>query len=411
MKKSRAIVIGAGVAGLCTAKVLSPYFSSVVIIDKDEQIGSSNPRRGVPQGAHLHVLLKKGQDLLRSIFPHIDQSFAKAGCPKIDWAQDTQWESKTGVFPRYSSPIQTYSFSRPFLESVIYSLVLQIPNVIFVKDHIESLKSFDGSDLIVLAGGQNFPINHFLNLPVDLLAQHLPIQISYRSVVFETSSLNFRGYKQYYYQLAPPQDLLGAVICPIENNRSVATIVQHGAPENLKVDLSGFMKLAEKVPNGEFYNILKNGQPLSEVSAFYKSNMYMRRPDKVLNFPENILCIGDTFCSLNPVFGQGMTSTLLQIKLLSELLKKNGPQLRSKQFHQKSAATLRLPYLLSKMGSNTQPDFSYRYLKSYLARCQRSPKMHRKFLGVLHLENSYSSLIDVPSLSQALGQALFTEQV
>lgn len=416
MKRDKAVVIGAGFAGLMAARVLSDHFRSVVIIDKDEKVGSRSPRSGVAQGAHLHVLLKRGQTILRSFFPEIEQSFREAYCPKMDWAADTQWESKTGNFPRYSSDVQTYSFSRPFLEGIVHSLVSQRTNITFVRAYAERMKvengfatgiygeelKEDAVDLVVLAGGQHFPINRFTGHQVDESAQHIPIQITYRSMVFEASSLSFNGFKQYYYQLAPPHESIGAVICPIENGQVVATIVEYGPPRALKTDFAGFMALANQVPGGEFFKILKNGKPLTRVSTFHKPSMYMRRPDKISEFPGNVFCVGDAFCSLNPVFGQGMTSSLMQVQLLEQLLSNSRSSLSAKTFHGKSVSRLRLPFLLSKMGSNTRPDFFYRYLRSYLARCQQSPDLHQKFLGALHLEKSFDSLFDLKAFRSAL---------
>jgi len=57
----KALVVGGGFAGLVAARVLSDHFESVLILDKDSQIGTSSPRSGAPQGSHLHVLLKRGQ--------------------------------------------------------------------------------------------------------------------------------------------------------------------------------------------------------------------------------------------------------------------------------------------------------------------------------------------------------------
>jgi flavin-dependent dehydrogenase len=414
MKRDKAVVIGAGFAGLMAARVLSDHFRSVIVVDKDERVGSFSPRSGVAQGAHLHVLLKRGQAILRSFFPEIEQSFVEANCPKIDWAADTQWESKTGNFPRYSSNVQTYSFSRPFLEGIVHSFISQRENITFVRSHVEKMNVENGLatgiygedlkeksvDLVVLAGGQHFPINRFTGHHVDEPTQHLSIQITYRSVVFEGSSLSLEGFKQYYYQLAPPHESIGAVICPIENGQAVATIVEYGRPSSIKTDFAGFMKLAEQVPGGKFFRILKDGRPLTQVSVFHKPSMYMRRPDKIADFPENVFCVGDAFCSLNPVFGQGMTSALIQVQLMAELLK--NAKTSAKYFHKNSASRLRLPFLLSKMGSNTRSDFFYRYLRSYLARCQQSAEMHRKFLGALHLEGSFDSLVDLKSLRSAI---------
>ena len=50
----RAIVIGASIAGLAAARVLSDHFREVILIERDELDTSKEPRRGVPQGRHTH---------------------------------------------------------------------------------------------------------------------------------------------------------------------------------------------------------------------------------------------------------------------------------------------------------------------------------------------------------------------
>jgi thioredoxin reductase len=56
----RAIVVGAGLAGLSAARVLSDYFDQVMILDRDELADDLLPRPGVPQGKHPHALLGGG---------------------------------------------------------------------------------------------------------------------------------------------------------------------------------------------------------------------------------------------------------------------------------------------------------------------------------------------------------------
>ena len=110
--------------------------------------------------------------------------------------------------------------------------------------------------------------------------------------------------------------------------------------------------------------------------------------------------MGDVFCSLNPVFGQGMTVALEQALLLQQGLGRG--RFSSRDFHRHSARRARLPFLLSKVGSDTEDGFSKRYLQRFLLRCQKSTRLHKNFLKVLHLKTSYSSLFDLPSLMASL---------
>ena len=408
MKKT-AVVVGAGIAGLCAARVLADFFETVVVIDKDSKLGGSLPRSGAAQGAHLHVLLHTGQRILKNLFPDLQNIFKD--CPKVDWAADTLWESRQGAFPNYQSGIETTSFSRPFLEKAVLGEVCKRKNIRFLQTQVEEFSSgpegvkISGSketvraDILVLAGGQTFPLQRLLpSCSIEAHTEIFPIAITYRSVVFASDSLKIKNARQYYYQLSPPKDPLGAVICPQENGMSVATLVEYGQQETQKMHLSDFFQLASRVPNGHFSEIVSGGRALSEVAVFHKAHMHLRRLHLVKDFPNNIFCLGDIFCSLNPVFGQGMSAALLQVELLQRSLSERS--LNSKTFHRRSVPLV--PFTLAKVGSTVEENFSKRYLDSYLKNCRNSERKHKKFLKVLHLQKSMLSLLDFVSLAETV---------
>ena len=55
-----AIVIGAGIAGLVTARVLADHVDQVTILERDHLPGEPVVRRGVPQGRHARVQRRGG---------------------------------------------------------------------------------------------------------------------------------------------------------------------------------------------------------------------------------------------------------------------------------------------------------------------------------------------------------------
>ncbi|MFE2065251.1 hypothetical protein ACFXDH_23130 [Streptomyces sp. NPDC059467] len=62
------VVLGASIAGLFAARVLSDTFDRVTLVDRDELPAPDENRRGVPQGRHAHAILPAGTRGLQEMF-------------------------------------------------------------------------------------------------------------------------------------------------------------------------------------------------------------------------------------------------------------------------------------------------------------------------------------------------------
>jgi 2-polyprenyl-6-methoxyphenol hydroxylase-like FAD-dependent oxidoreductase len=65
----RAIVCGAGMGGLLAARVLSEFYETVTVVERDKLSDDASPRRGIRQGRHSHVLWSRGLQELARLFP------------------------------------------------------------------------------------------------------------------------------------------------------------------------------------------------------------------------------------------------------------------------------------------------------------------------------------------------------
>ncbi|WP_214107133.1 hypothetical protein [Acrocarpospora catenulata] len=79
----RAIVLGGSIGGVMAARVLSDYFDDVTIIERDD-LPVDRPRSGVPQSAHLHVLLDAGRVQLDRWFPGFSVGMLSRGAVLSD---------------------------------------------------------------------------------------------------------------------------------------------------------------------------------------------------------------------------------------------------------------------------------------------------------------------------------------
>src|ERR1700754_4086735 len=85
---SRAIVIGAGVAGLLTARALADTFAEVSIVERDRLEDQPAHRAGVPQDRHVHTLWAGGMRAIERLIPGLEDDLrAAGGAPMAVWGE------------------------------------------------------------------------------------------------------------------------------------------------------------------------------------------------------------------------------------------------------------------------------------------------------------------------------------
>ena len=131
-----AIVMGGSMAGLIATRVLANHFERVTLVERDAMPTGPEPRKGVPQMRHVHVLLKRGEMILREFFPGIVDELAAAGSHVLDMAGDTRWYHFGGWKPRFKSGMEFLSQSRPMLEWKIRERVGATPGVV-IRDETD----------------------------------------------------------------------------------------------------------------------------------------------------------------------------------------------------------------------------------------------------------------------------------
>jgi 2-polyprenyl-6-methoxyphenol hydroxylase-like FAD-dependent oxidoreductase len=125
----RAVVIGGGYAGLVSARVLTDYFRSVIVVEQDRLGESAGVHPHVPQGYHAHAVLAKGAQVLESLFPGLRAELAAAGAPVFDFGERISFLTPWGFAPRDRAGMEIQSFTRDELELCLRRRVLALPGV------------------------------------------------------------------------------------------------------------------------------------------------------------------------------------------------------------------------------------------------------------------------------------------
>ena len=135
--RDHAVVIGASIAGLSAARVLSDFFVRVTVFERDDLPGTPANRATVPQDRHLHLLMARGAIEFESLFPGLLKDMVAAGVPMLDNRPDGIYLGAAGhvlgTGHRLRREFTAYVPSRPHLEWQLRKRVQDIDNVEIVR--------------------------------------------------------------------------------------------------------------------------------------------------------------------------------------------------------------------------------------------------------------------------------------
>lgn len=149
-----AVVVGSGISGLVTARVLSEYFARVTVIERDAPPEGSAPRTGTPQSWHFHGLLPGGLLVLRELFPGFTDDLLDGGSlrPAPHEFYFYRPEGKSYLLGAYTPEPWPDNGARPIhvqtrglLESTVRRRVAALDNVTFrYRARVDDVAASDG---------------------------------------------------------------------------------------------------------------------------------------------------------------------------------------------------------------------------------------------------------------------------
>jgi 2-polyprenyl-6-methoxyphenol hydroxylase-like FAD-dependent oxidoreductase len=359
-RHARAVVLGASVAGLLSAQVLSRRFAEVVVVDRDPLDGDlDDTRRGVPQVRQTHGLLVGGLQAIEDILPGYTAVVVARGGRAGDPAASTLWHMSGGPFVQFPSGLTGLLASRYLIESEIRRRVAANPGVLLLGGHdiVGLLASSDGhrvtgvriaarphaSPAVATDEPHDVPTEPFrsVDLTGDLVvdatgrgsrAPSWMVELGYaappETVVTAGVSYSTRLFRERAGVLddmnglivAPgPPDLRSGVALRQEGGHWIVTLagVQGEQPPT---ELEAFSAYADGLPSPGLGEIVSRCEPIGEALIYRFPNSRWRHWEKLSRQPGRFIVIGDAVSSFNPVYGQGLTAAAQQAHALGALL-------------------------------------------------------------------------------------------
>jgi 2-polyprenyl-6-methoxyphenol hydroxylase-like FAD-dependent oxidoreductase len=341
-----AVVIGAGMAGLAFAKALTSGFDQVTVVDRDRLPTGPDPRRGVPQGRHLHLLLPAGIDALEELFPGLVDQLRADGARTGDVDRIRVCLNGHRLAPARTGRRAVFS-SRPFLESHLRRRVLEEPAIVLrdgvricglavAHDHgrVEGvqLDSSDGehrevlrSEVVVDCSGRRSPVPRWLAEGGYRAAEvdELDVQVRYATRRYELPATVLDG--DHHVLVGPtPDGPRGAAMTHVEDGSWIVTLFAM-AGERAPTDGDDFERFAARLPIGDVHQAIRAGRAIDDPTPYRFSANRRHRYERLRDLPGGLLVAGDAVCSFNPIYGQGVTVAALEARILRERLRSDGP--------------------------------------------------------------------------------------
>ena len=337
--RGHAVVIGASIAGLCAARVLSDFFDRVTVFERDDLPDVPANRATVPQDRHLHMLMARGANEFEGLFPGLLKDMVAAGVPMLENRPDCIHLGAAGHVLGTGHTLRdeftAYVPSRPHLEWQLRRRVLEIDNVEIVQRSVAEPR-FDHArqrgDGVLLdpAGADGSAASEFVGagLVVDAAGRgtRLPVwltQWGYERPVELTVDI---GIHYATHQFRMPEGLIAekVVVAGASHDQSLGLGMLYYEDRTWVLTTFGvadakpprtfpeMLALAEELLPEHFNAALAHAEPIGEPAFHAFPASRWRRYHKLDRFPAGIVPLGDAVASFNPTFGQGMTMTSLQ---------------------------------------------------------------------------------------------------
>ncbi|MEU5367132.1 FAD-dependent monooxygenase [Streptomyces sp. NPDC005925] len=330
-RPAHAVVLGASMAGTLAAHVLARHVDTVTVVERDALPEEPQHRKGVPQGRHAHLLWSNGARLIEEMLPSTTDRLLAAGARRLGFPEDLVTLTGQGWQHRFPATQFALVASRPLLDLTVRQQALA-PGNITVRDRTEAVElTGDGrrvtgvvvrgldsgrqepleADLVIDATGRGSRLKQWLSsLGVPALEEDVvDAGVAYATRLFQAppgATTHFPAVNIAADDRVREPGRFG-VVYPIEGGRWLATLsCTRGA--HLPTSEEEFVPFAENLSHPVIAELLRDAEPLTPVFGSRSGANRRLYPERLEQWPDGLLVVGDSLTAFNPIYGHGMSS-------------------------------------------------------------------------------------------------------
>jgi 2-polyprenyl-6-methoxyphenol hydroxylase-like FAD-dependent oxidoreductase len=412
--RQHAVVIGGGIAGLLTARILSNHFEQVTLLERDHYPDEPVFRPGVPQGRQVHMILLRGQQRLEKLFPGIGEKLLAHGAAKRRYAAEGEGASVyyyKARCPQVPPVLQGWNVSRVLLEWQIRQELVKYPRITILegKEVFSLLKETDlairgvqyrdistrgtqelKADLVIDTSGSSSDIATWLT---DL-GYKAPDERSVKLYVNYATRMYLAPEGSPWKEIAIHDHDRTGILIEVEQRQWMVLLAITGQEQRPPTKEESYLEFARSLPEQALFEAIQSATPLTKIYGYRKLENRRRQFPQL---PKGLIVLGDAICTFNPIYGQGMTVALEEVMVLDRCLQNKSISKAARLFQRRVSRLIAFPWLMASRVGNEPETGGFHYLDNLTTLLAQDPQVLLTFLKVMHMLQSPLALFS-PSI-------------